>query len=1267
MLFNTDKPDILDLLGKIQEATTSDVDEERGFFKKGDRVTYNMLGGGLTDSDLVKMLGANEHAARVNHDNTLAEIVEAAGEEASRYSIEFEDGFTITDVAVSELRTPEEGGSELEIGDWIRQEDGLFRGKIVGVGTIGKKIPAYKIDIGGGKTTLLPKEQVQLWATKESHTVEVEKDKSLADHAEEWWIEQGNKIPLRNTPEWDEMYIKWHTYAFKGWPKISDIPESKTDEAEDATQTMKPQEKPDINAEDYHMEDYSEEDLNKPEAKVKSKSEKSGDAIRAVEDDELEQKEDKVVEPKNESKLEEAMKDWQCLECGYRFDKDVPRSGEMKCPKCGSYDIDVDTGTNETAKRSRGDCVFQSTHSKVKDGTDHFPINDADQARNALARANQYNSAPKWYDGSLDSLVKAVASAVKKKYTSIEVTKAAKKPGKDGKNESKLQEGNWWAQLLNSLRKDKKFQSLVTKHGVRSKEVLDYFSKKYWSHTASEESRKVALKNVFRDLKLEESKSQEEVTTEEPDVGVELTDRDKVVATYKKYRETGKSREEAVQRAAKDFEEIDALEIRKILGIAGVRESKFSFMKKQKPLWLCNECFKTFRADEHICTFCESKDVDKIGEGYGDLVGSTKEVFKVTWKNTETGKEESTRVMAFDKDAAKREAARPSREITKVEGPITSAEKGNESTVQESVGELIGEIPGLKTVDQQVLKWVINNGMLEDKWPSRESMILQLPEKDVWNEVIDYKGMEDVDIQVRYLKYVLVPKAWELYPFKKHTKRGGERVIHYYGPAFKKKKKKKRDDPRYRWGSLDPDDPSQAADWWKGDEDDGDENESKSEKGNEAPFERVLEGAELQEGVGELVGETPGIGIEDQKILRWALENEVISNEWPSMEIMIDQLTVAHHKGVIKGVGMEDPEGLDLGEIEAVYLKYVLLPKAATAYGKLVSESGIDQKKVSKEDIETLIRNELRHDSEMPKDKLFQNVLDGVRDEVRPEVEELLPEVYAYVISHFNESSVVEMEQEGIPKAGHTYHISHPGGWHWKEGDYKVTDVEYDRTLRGDLGKYFKVEGEDKWWLAELYHFEEIDDSKVDETKEVKSFQTVEIVRSQIDPDVFNIRVVELPSGATQIIDTSANKKVVIRKGKELARSLNAKFLGIVDERKVVEDYITNVYTIIWRDKREVKGAKYVSKGWYGDDENEAKRRFQNKFRSAEILKVELEKSDVNVEESKLKEQEEDIFTTVAKGIIDKADAEKLANEKDGQVIIDPDDKNKFAIIIKGK
>lgn len=77
--------------------------------------------------------------------------------------------------------------------------------------------------------------------------------------------------------------------------------------------------------------------------------------------------------------------------------------------------------------RTRPNPVFDSKDPKVKDHKDHFPLGDVDQARNALARANQYKSSPSWYDGSVKELRKKVADAVKKEFPSIDVTKQAYK------------------------------------------------------------------------------------------------------------------------------------------------------------------------------------------------------------------------------------------------------------------------------------------------------------------------------------------------------------------------------------------------------------------------------------------------------------------------------------------------------------------------------------------------------------------------------------------------------------------------------------------------------------------------------------------------------------------------------------------------------------------------------------------------------------------------------------------------------------------------
>ena len=89
-----------------------------------------------------------------------------------------------------------------------------------------------------------------------------------------------------------------------------------------------------------------------------------------------------------------------------------------------SVDGYINEEKNPDAKiRNRGDVILPSTSKLVKDDADHYPINTIGQARNALARVNQYDSSPTWFDGTLKSLITKVTNAVQKKYPSIEVSK----------------------------------------------------------------------------------------------------------------------------------------------------------------------------------------------------------------------------------------------------------------------------------------------------------------------------------------------------------------------------------------------------------------------------------------------------------------------------------------------------------------------------------------------------------------------------------------------------------------------------------------------------------------------------------------------------------------------------------------------------------------------------------------------------------------------------------------------------------------------------
>lgn len=80
--------------------------------------------------------------------------------------------------------------------------------------------------------------------------------------------------------------------------------------------------------------------------------------------------------------------------------------------------------------RNRGDCCVPNGHPKNKSKKDRYPINNENQARNAIARVNQHSTAPKWWKGSLQELINTVYRCVKSKYKGIELDPKKKKPGK---------------------------------------------------------------------------------------------------------------------------------------------------------------------------------------------------------------------------------------------------------------------------------------------------------------------------------------------------------------------------------------------------------------------------------------------------------------------------------------------------------------------------------------------------------------------------------------------------------------------------------------------------------------------------------------------------------------------------------------------------------------------------------------------------------------------------------------------------------------------
>ena len=68
----------------------------------------------------------------------------------------------------------------------------------------------------------------------------------------------------------------------------------------------------------------------------------------------------------SENSKENNLKDWQCQECGYKFDKTPTGRSEIKCPKCGSTDVD---GAYNSKKNKKS--VAQII-AGIRSGTDEY-------------------------------------------------------------------------------------------------------------------------------------------------------------------------------------------------------------------------------------------------------------------------------------------------------------------------------------------------------------------------------------------------------------------------------------------------------------------------------------------------------------------------------------------------------------------------------------------------------------------------------------------------------------------------------------------------------------------------------------------------------------------------------------------------------------------------------------------------------------------------------------------------------------------------------
>ncbi len=111
----------------------------------------------------------------------------------------------------------------------------------------------------------------------------------------------------------------------------------------------------------------------------------------------------------------------ECMECGHKFKKNLsPNTFEVKCPKCGGYDVDVISGDSKT----KDDIVWEKPKDQLKKELEEAKKNkDYVKADEIEHRLNSFVSDPKYKDSSdfytKDPLTKKgekILAAMKKAY-----------------------------------------------------------------------------------------------------------------------------------------------------------------------------------------------------------------------------------------------------------------------------------------------------------------------------------------------------------------------------------------------------------------------------------------------------------------------------------------------------------------------------------------------------------------------------------------------------------------------------------------------------------------------------------------------------------------------------------------------------------------------------------------------------------------------------------------------------------------------------------
>jgi len=944
--------DVVKLLKKIQESTTDDIDEEKGSFKVGDVIIYNLYGSGLTNSDSIRLLGIDEHSTRLDHHEKQARIIETEGDKVTRYRIQFDDGFVVNGVSESELKL--EGAEESEVQKvWAYTRS--FTDRYVGQMPKGKFIEEIVERDGVSRN----------WVAQRTEETGNKKEIELASKTPGWIVLVRDGIAVNGVSESElkKVGIGEKIFSVEVKRRYDDI----------------------------HLE-YAQEILKNPSAETIERLIKSGATPEHMRN--LFVLASEILDNLTFD-VRTAIKDWvqkYGKERGYKWvvEESKTNEGELKSVTETIRVYPTATITQREIDQLRKEVPFLRSRTqrvrKIKlnaEDIPHFGI-----------RGEGFDEELK--GGEVVFTYDSVESPLESWGLKSEVL------------ESKTNEATEWRL---GKREKETIEKMEKSRWYTARElgvpiiVLDNLADKGFLDKEADSRRGIAYRTVSDKFRLKDEIKTNEATKvpqtmqpqEKPDINAEdyhmedysEEDLEKVKS---KSAETGNAiravgddelkqtpdkvvkpkKESRVSEHISDLVDIAnsrlgwavAQQLEKILenptsegideaglnlnaikliyqlvktrkddeselvksaieawveagfGPSEVVESKIeekefkSTFTKQKSLWLCNSCCKTFRNDKDICEHCQSKDVEKITELKGE-VGFFKHVYQVDYKLD--GKKDSTRVEAFDEFDAKRIVQR-----IEPKAIIIGAKKIGESKNSKQGDKEKEQIKKLsegleKLVDELLSSKGYHPGK-EYGWAYGKMINIYPKEIEKIKTIIDQSR--------RFGPTTIKDDTIEFGKFQKESKLTEQEDVEDYKPGDRVveidtgKKGTITDREAYYTDNvyvLFDDEPDEVT-----------IHISRIEK---------IEEKKLTETVLELVGEVPELTKEDEQILRWAVKNNILFNEWPPNETLIVGLQAKLPEEEKKK--LETAEDIDL---HVLYLQHILLPRAKKAWNEEVEK-----------------------------------------------------------------------------------------------------------------------------------------------------------------------------------------------------------------------------------------------------------------------------------------------------------------------------------------